>query len=147
MLTHENIQPRIEAPTKKKGARDGKPGSRTLMSYIPVASAALGITVVISSVVFLYVEDDLRRLVVVTLGLAFLVAGIWFAANPFLRNARRFMPMREQVAEFIDHVRLLNHQVSEAEDSDEVERTEARMHEAVDRIVATAKSRSSEKVP
>ncbi len=61
--------------TKSKKRED-----RSLLSYIPVATAVLGVTLVISSVVFFYVEDDLRRLVSVTFGLAVLITSIWFAA-------------------------------------------------------------------
>ena len=80
----------------------------------------------------------MRRLVSVTFGLGILVASIWFAANPFLRNTRRFVPLRREVDVFIDLVRLLNRQVTENADSAEIEASKARMHEAVERITEIA---------
>ena len=61
-----------------------KRGTRTLTSYIPVATAVVGATLVVTSVVFFYVENDLRRLMSVTFGLGILMIGVWFAANPFI---------------------------------------------------------------
>ena len=96
------------------------------------------ITLVISSVVFFYVEDDLRRLVSVTVGLAVLITGIWFAANPFIHNGRRFITLREEVDGFIGLVRELNQQALDMGPAEELERTRVRMHEAVDHMVAEA---------
>ena len=86
------------ARNDQRTAKSGKRDERSLVSYIPVATAVLGITLVITSVVFFYVEDDLRRLVSVTVGLAVLITSIWFAANPFIHNGRRFKALREEVA-------------------------------------------------
>ncbi len=119
-------------------ARSRKSGSRVIASYIPVATAVLGITLVVSSVVFFYVEDDLRRLVSVTLGLAILITGIWFAANPFIHNGRRFITLREEVDGFIDLVRQLNQQALDMAPGEDLENTRVRMHEAVDHMVAEA---------
>ncbi len=112
--------------------------TRTLSSYIPVASAAVGIIVVVGSVVFFFVEHDLRRLVAVTFGLGFLVASIWFAAHPFFRNTRRYLHLRSEVEGLIDLARTLNEQVVASVAPEEVERTKARMHEAVERTVTAA---------
>ena len=134
MLTNEDTLPRRGQGT----TRSRKRRPRTLMSYVPVTAVALGITLVISSVVFFYVEDDLRRLVSVTFGLGILIASTWFAANPFLRNARRSVPLRQEVDQFIDLVRLLNRQAGEAGAPEDVEGTRNSMHEAVQRMVAEA---------
>ena len=112
--------------------------TRTLSSYIPVTSAAVGIIVVVGSVVFFFVEHDLRRLVAVTFGLGFLVASIWFAAHPFFRNTRRYLHLRSEVEGLIDLARTLNEQVVASVAPEEVERTKARMHEAVERTVTAA---------
>ena len=114
------------------------PDARPVVSYLPLVTAVLGTAIVLGSVVFFYVEDDMRRLVSVTFGLGILVASIWFAANPFLRNTRRFVPLRREVYVFIDLVRLLNRQVTENADSAEIEASKARMHEAVERITEIA---------
>ena len=112
--------------------------TRSLPSYIPVTSAGLGIVVVVSSVVFFYVEDDLRRLVAVTFGLGFLLASIWFAAHPFFKNTRRYTPFRGEVDGLIDLTRTLHRQVVTSVAPEDVERTKARMHEVVDSLAAAA---------
>ena len=88
----------------------------------------------VASVVFFYVEDDLRRLVAVTFGLGFLTASVWFAANPFVRNSRRFAPLRGEIEEFIDLVRALHTQILERARPEDIESTKAELHEAVERI-------------
>ncbi len=113
-------------------------GTRPLVSYIPVAAALVGATLVVASVVFFYVEDDLRRLLTVTLGLGILITSIWFAAHPFVRNSRRFMPLRAEVDGFIGLVRQLNTQVLERAAPEDVANTKFQMHESVDRMVAEA---------
>ena len=113
-------------------------GTRALPRYIPVTSAALGIVVVVSSVVFFYVEDDLRRLAAVTFGLGFLLASIWFTAHPFLKNSRRYTPFRSEVDGFIGLARTFHRQVVASVAPEEIERTKAKMYEAVDRMVDVA---------
>ena len=51
------------------------------------------------------------------------------------------MPLRREVDEFIDLVRLLNRQAQEAEDPENIESTRAMMYEAVDRMVDKAGKR------
>ena len=63
---------------------------------------------------------------------------VWFAANPFITSSRRFRPLRSKVEEFIDLVRLLNRQVVEDAAPENVARTTAKMHEAVEHMVAKA---------
>ena len=113
-------------------------GFRPLMSYVPLATSVLGITIVLASVVFFWVESDARRLMSVTVGLAILIAGVWYAANPFLRNSRRYMPLRQEVDEFINLVRVVNRQVVEGHAPADIEATKAEMHAAVERMVAKA---------
>ena len=115
-----------------------KRGARTLASYIPVATALAGVTLVLASVVFFYAEDDLRRLISVSSGLAILTISVWFAANPFIRSSRRFKTLRRGVDEFLDLARLLNQQVVGEAEPEDVARTAAKMHEAVDLMVADA---------
>ncbi len=127
--TNEHIPPPSEvAPPRKR-----KP--RTLVSYIPVIAATLGITLIIGSVVLIYGPNDLRRLILVSFGLGILVVSIWFAAHPFIKSSRRFMHLRGEVEEFMDLVKVLSHQ-AQAADAANIESTRAKMHEAVERMVA-----------
>lgn len=115
-----------------------KRGTRALTTYIPVVTAILGITLVVTSVVFFYVESDLRRLMSVTLGLGIILMSVWFAANPIIKNSRRFESLRGKVDEFLDLTRLLNELVVEGAQPEDLARTTAKMHEAVERMVAEA---------
>ena len=123
-------------PTRsdEQPTRNRKGDTRTLTSYLPLISAAVGNLVIVSSVVFFWVEDDMRRLVAVTFGLGFLTASVWFAANPIIRNTRRFMAMRKEV-ETLVWARLLNRQVAEGAAPEDIEGTRGRMHEAAERMV------------
>ena len=129
--TDEHTPPRSEVePTGKQKAR-----TRTLASYIPVTTATLGITLIIGSVVLIYGPNDLSRLVLVSVGLGILVVGIWFAAHPFFKSSRRFTPLRREVEAFMELVQVLNRQAA-TDAPEDIESTKARMHEAVERIVA-----------
>lgn len=134
--TDEHSPPRSEVePSRKRKAR-------TLVSYIPVTTATLGITLIIGSVVLIYGPNDVSRLVLVTFGLGILVVSIWFAAHPFIKSSRHFMPLRREVNGFIDLVRVLNRQAQAAGAADDIESTKAKMHETVERIVAKAGEKS-----
>ena len=108
------------------------------MSYVPVVTALVGITLVVGAVVLIYGPNDLRRLMVVTFGLGILIAGMWFAAHPFLKSSRRFVSLRREVLKFIELVKLLNEQVVETGERENVAHTTAKMHEAVERMVVKA---------
>ena len=112
--------------------------ARTLSSYIPVATALVGVTIVLASVVFLYVESDTRRLVSVTFGLAILIVSVWFAANPFRRGVRRYKRLRREVEYFLNLAQILNKQVVEEAEPEAVARTKTKMHDAVDRMALEA---------
>ncbi len=115
-----------------------KPGTRTLTSYLPLATALVGVALVVTSVVFFYVESDLSGLVSVTNGLAVLVISVWFAANPPKKGIRRYRFLRREITGFISLAQLLNKQVVAGADPEFVARTKAKMHQAVDRMVAEA---------
>ena len=128
--TDENTHARSdEQPTRNRES-----DTRTLASYLPLMMAAVGNVVVVASVVFFYVESDLRRLVAVTFGLGFLTASVWFAANPLIKNSRRFASLRGEVDEFIELVRALQVQVLERARPEDIENIKAELHEAVERI-------------
>ncbi len=70
--------------------------------------------------------------------LGILIISVGFAANPFIIRSRRFKPLRGKVEEFIDLAQLLNKQVVEEAPPEDVARTTAKIHEAVERMVAEA---------
>jgi hypothetical protein len=112
--------------------------ARPLTSYIPVATALVGVTIVLASVVFFFAESDVRRLVSVTLGLAILIVSVWFAANPFRRGVRRYRPLRREVEYFLALTQVLNKQVVVEAEPESIARTKAKMHDVVDRMVLEA---------
>ncbi len=115
-----------------------KPGVRTATDFLPVGSALVGVTLVVTSVVFFYIESDLSGLVTITNGLAVLVISIWFAANPPKKGIRRYRFRRREVEGFLNLAQALNKQIVAEADPEFVARTKAKMHSAVDRIVAEA---------
>ena len=115
-----------------------KRGARTRTDFLPVGSALVGVTLVVTSVVFFYIESDLSGLVTITNGLAVLVISVWFAANPPKKGIRRYRFLRREITRFISLAQLLNKQVVAGTDHEFVARTKAKMHQAVDRMVAEA---------
>ena len=115
-----------------------KPSTRTPTNFLPVGSALVGVTLVVTSVVFFYIESDLSGLVSVTNGLAILIVSVWFAANPPKKGIRRYRFLRREIADFLSLAQLLNKQVVAGADHEFVARTKAKMHQAVDRMVAEA---------
>ncbi len=130
----EGSPPRLGGDTTTHRGRNARP----LVSYIPVATALVGVTIVLASVVFFYAESDIRRLLSVTGGLSVLIVSIWFAGNPYRRGVRRYKPLRQEVEHFLSLTQILNKQVVEEADPEAVARTKARMHDAVDRMVLEA---------
>ena len=130
----QDSRPRLEGEIRTNRNRTARP----LSSYIPVATALVGVTIVLASVVFLYAESDIRRLVSVTMGLAVLIVSVWFAANPFRRGVRRYRFLRREIADFLNLVQLLHKQVVADENPDSVARIKEKMHRAVDRMVLEA---------
>jgi hypothetical protein len=122
-----------EVPMKKS-----QPLSRVLATHLPLVAAVLGMTVVFTSVVFFWVQDDSRRIYAVTVGLFILLLGIWFAANPYIKSSRLYIPLREEVDHFLSLVREMN-RTAEAGDPDQrMENIKARMVESVQRMEGVA---------
>ncbi len=138
MLTELSVHGDSPPPLKGEVRTTRNRTTRPLVSYIPVATAVVGVTIVLASVVFFYAESDVRRLVTVTLGLAILIVSVWFAANPFRRGVRRYRFLRREIADFLNLAQLLHKQVVADEDPDSVARIKEKMHRAVDRMVLEA---------
>ncbi len=115
-----------------------KPNTHTLTSYLPLATTLVGVTLVVASVAFFYVESDLRGLVSVTIGLAILIISVWLAANPFRRGTRRYRFLRREITHFLSLAQLLNRQIVAEAEPEFVARIKAKMHRTVDRMVAEA---------
>ncbi len=110
---------------------------RRLAARLPTASAILGMGFVFGSLVFYFSSSYVWSVVGVTIGIAFLLLGIWYAAHPFVVNERTNLQLRGVVREFIGMVRELHWATVEG-DEVAVERLRGEMKEAVDRMVAAS---------
>ena len=116
-------------------ARD-KELNRRLNRALPLIGVVLGMTVVFASVV-LYFDQATTRVVVVSVGMLLLVAGAWFADNPYLKSQRRYLKLRAEVDGFIALARELN-AAADPRISRELKRVNEAMHESVDRMAQHA---------
>ncbi len=111
---------------------------RKVGRYLPTAAAVVGMTMILGSIVFLF-ETDYGRIAGVVGGMLMLEAAIWYAANPFLKNQRRYLPLRAEVEKFIKLVSELNSARAAVNGLPEkIERTRSAMHESIERMVAAA---------
>ena len=110
---------------------------RKVIRYMPMAAAVVGMTMTLGSIAFFF-ETDYGRIAGVTGGMLMLLAAIWYAANPFLRNQRRYLPLRAEMEAFIKLVSELNATAVNGGAAEEIERTKSAMHEVVERMVAAA---------
>ena len=106
---------------------------RRAAKHLPVTAAILGMMLVFASILFLYFAHPTARIITVSIGMIVFVGGMWYAANPFIKNERRFLKLRAEVDQFIALARDLNRD-SIAGDSEAGERVKAAMHESVERI-------------
>ncbi len=107
---------------------------RKVLRYLPTAAAAAGMIVIFGSIVFFF-ETDYGRIAGVTGGMLMLLGAVWYAANPFFKNRRRYLRLRTEVNQFIDLVRELHIEAVNGQ-PEEIERTRSAMHESIERMVA-----------
>ena len=67
-----------------------------------LVTSMVGMTIVLTSVIFFFVEDDSRRILGVTAGLLFLLLAIYYAAHPFFKEERTYLELRREVDVFLD---------------------------------------------
>ncbi|GMR13830.1 MAG: hypothetical protein BMS9Abin29_2049 [Gemmatimonadota bacterium] len=81
---------------------------RTIRKTIELGTPILGMVTVFAAVLLIPPPHLQLQLVVVLVGVLLIEAGVWGLTNPFLPNERQFLPLREEVDDFIDLVRQLN---------------------------------------
>jgi hypothetical protein len=108
-----------------------------IVKRIPLAGSLIGMVLILGSIVFL-TDSDFRRVGGATGGILALLIAVWYSANPFFRNTRRYLLLRAEVVRFIGLARDLNAAVVSGASAAEVERARARLHESVERVVAAA---------
>jgi hypothetical protein len=93
---------------------------------------------VLLGVFYFFAVDDGRRILTVAVGLLFLLAAIWFAANPFFTDGRRFVPLRQEVEHFNTLLPELHRAGLHPRDEERISRLRDQMHRAVDRMASKA---------
>ena len=110
---------------------------RKLRKAVDAGLPILGTLIVFLAVLLLTDQHVTLRVIVVMLGVLMIDAGIWKLTQPLLPNERRYKGLRREVDEFVKLVRRMNAAALEARRSGEhenLERTVAEMHRAVDRM-------------
>jgi hypothetical protein len=105
---------------------------------MPIILVTVGMSIVFGTMAPLYyIEGSTIRFITASLGILMLLVGMWFAANPFLTNERRYVALRTEVDRFIGLIRQLN-TATVAGEAGEVERSKSEMHLSVDRMAELA---------
>lgn len=104
---------------------------RRVAAKMPFVTSFVGMTIVFAGLALFYFGNPGARLAWVSVGTLMMVGGMWYAANPFIKNSRRFLKLRAEMDQFVRLARVLNDAVA---DEHELERAKAAMHESVDRM-------------
>jgi hypothetical protein len=105
---------------------------RTFNRYVGLASAIFGVTIVISS--FLFLSEFFYWYLTVTIGLLVAFLGFLYGVNPFFTSERRYLKLRKEVDDFVGLVRRLNTAAIMPNSAEEFGVLKAAMHDSVDRM-------------
>ena len=122
---------------------------RKLANYLPFISAIVGMSIVFGGIAIFYVENPTTRVATIAGGMLVFLAGMWFAANPYITNERRYVGLRGEVDDFIGLVRQLNRAAVGIDPAERFGRIKAEMHDSVERLAVLAgrELTSSQPVP
>ena len=88
--------------------------------------------------VFIFVEDDFRRILGVTAGLFCLLLAVYYAAHPFIKNERHYPELRGEVVRFVGFAKELHHAAIRG-DEEEFESIRGRVPAQVETVIDTAR--------
>lgn len=108
---------------------------RKFNRYVALATAIVGVAIVLSS--FLFLQDLLWWYVTVAIGLIVALTGFVYGVYPFLTSERQYPALREEVDRFIGLVRRLN-SAAVSRSAPDLENVKAEMVAAVERMVDLA---------
>ena len=111
---------------------------RKLGARASLVTSMAGMTIVLTSVIFFFVEDDFRRILGVTAGLAVLLLAIYYASHPFIKEERTYLKLRRDVDVVLDLIKEL-HYAAIREDHAEFESIQKRMSREVEIVIETAR--------
>ncbi len=89
---------------------------RKLGARTALVASMIGMTVVLTSVIFFFVEDDFRRILGVIAGLFFLLLATYYAAHPFFREERSSGELRHEVQVCLDLTKQLHYAAIRGDD-------------------------------
>ncbi len=111
---------------------------RKMGARAALVTSMVGMTIVLTSVIFFFVEDDFRRILGVTAGLFFLLLSIWYAGHPFLKEERTYLDLRRELDVFVGLAKELN-QAAVQGDDEAFESIAERLPAQVEVLVETAR--------
>ena len=107
-----------------------------LARYLPLGATVIGMVVIFGSIVFIF-ETDYGRIAGASGGMLVLLAAIWYAANPVIKNRRRYHLLRTEFNKFKTLVSDPNRAGVDGL-PDEIDKTRSAMHTSIDRMVDVA---------
>lgn len=109
---------------------------RRFNKYVGLATAIIGMAIVLSS--FLFLRDLPAWYATIMIGLMVVLAGFLYSAYPFLTSERRYNELRKEVDRFIELVRKLNAAAIAVGGGPELEEVKAEMLASVERMTKLA---------
>lgn len=109
---------------------------RRLNQAIPVMSTLTGLLIIYGG--FIVLDNDIHKLIAVTIGLVMLEIGLWYGANPVLTSERKYKALRQEIDRFINLARELNSAVVQELSREEVLLVKNAMHASVDLMAQLA---------
>ncbi len=116
-------------------AQQGRGWRRKFNRYVALATAVVGVAIVLSS--FLFLQDLFWWYVTVGVGLIVALTGFVYGVYPFLTSERQYPALREEVDRFIGLVRRLN-AAAVSRSSQDLENVKSEMVAAVERMADLA---------
>ena len=111
---------------------------RKLGARASLLTSLAGMTIILTSVIFFFVEDDFRRILGVTAGLFCLLLAIRYAAHPFLKEERHYLDLRRDTQVLLDLTREL-HYAAVRGDEAAFESIKEKLPAQVEMVIATAR--------
>lgn len=87
-------------------SRAGSTWRRAFNRYVPLVGVTIGLVLILSGLALADASAELYMRVII--GIVLIMAGYFYAQNPFLSSERRYSRLREEVDNFVDLVRKLN---------------------------------------
>ena len=104
--------------------------------YLPLGVTVVGMVMIFGSIVFIF-ETDYGRIAGASGGMLVLLAAIWYAANPVIKNRRRYHLLRTEFNKFKILVGDLNRAGVDGLPN-EIDKTRSAMQTSIDRMVEAA---------